>query len=501
MARTNTSKSLMRLILSALLLMCFLLSAFAEEWPLPGHDAGQTSSTDELFIYPLTQQWQLPLNANWMTANIAVKGKTFVATDDPEQSLLAVDVHTGSVVWHKGNLNGHNFLYVGYDDLTDRLYAATVAEVLAVNLEDGTIVKQFSIPRACDWVNGNISDGYLYLVSCSSVSKFDGNGNVIWSYTDSYLGDTGIPAIAAGKVFVGSLNHWTLQAIDANTGQLVWRAQTNGAPYTPPVIGGGLVFIGCQGQGLYSPTVLAYDPNTGQLEYGLVTGFGGTVNYPMSISNEILYFGSADQNVYAFDTRSHALLWSYTMPNDITGPIRVAGDSVFAVADGTLVALDANSGTPLWSFSPVPFGLHSGFVPYEGTLIMPLTDWFLAHGLRAFVTQNGFKLNSNRSDTLVIEPGQQDSLALKVVTTYGFTGTVAITTSTNLPQAVEVTLDRYFVTSTEMLTATVHLTSSLSLTGLIPFTITASSGEMIETLSFQVLPANARQYFPIASKP
>ena len=64
-----------------------------------------------------------------------------------------------------------------------------------------------------------------------------------------------------------------------------------------PVIGDGLVFQGCQGQGAYSPTVMAFDALSGTEKWGVTTGYGGTVRVKMSYANGVLYFGSDDQKI------------------------------------------------------------------------------------------------------------------------------------------------------------------------------------------------------------
>ncbi len=65
-----------------------------------------------------------------------------------------------------------------------------------------------------------------------------------------------------------------------------------------------------------------------------------------------VYIGSNDNNLYAFNASTGALLWSYTTGGEITGaPAVVHGIVYLGSMDGKLYALKAKTGTLLWSYT------------------------------------------------------------------------------------------------------------------------------------------------------
>ena len=69
------------------------------------------------------------------------------------------------------------------------------------------------------------------------------------------------------------------------------------------------------------------------------------------MANGVVYVGSYDQNVYALNANTGALLWKYKTANFIESSPAVANGVVYIASndpDDNLYALDANTGTLLW---------------------------------------------------------------------------------------------------------------------------------------------------------
>jgi outer membrane protein assembly factor BamB len=62
------------------------------------------------------------------------------------------------------------------------------------------------------------------------------------------------PAVAGGVVCVGSQDY-NLYAVDAATGEQRWSFRTADALYGDPVVADGLVYVACDGVGLYAVTL------------------------------------------------------------------------------------------------------------------------------------------------------------------------------------------------------------------------------------------------------
>ena len=139
-----------------------------------------------------------------------------------------------------------------------------------------------------------------------------------------------------------------------------WISQVteNGELPTAPVAAGGLVFVADR-----SGVVRALNAGSGDLVWKNYTA--GPVYYPPAISDDRLFVGSADGKVYSFEAKTGRLLWTFRAgpPEQlipvfgklvsswpVAGGVVVKGETVYASAgitdyDGTyVVALDAKSG-------------------------------------------------------------------------------------------------------------------------------------------------------------
>jgi len=113
--------------------------------------------------------------------------------------------------------------------------------------------------------------------------------------------------VADGVVYVGSSDWFRLNAIDAETGELVWYFNTKGDPWSSPAVADGVVYIGATGGYLY-----AVDTKTGQELWKVRTApalvtvdpvrfDGGVVSSP-TVVDGVVYFGSLDGKLYAVST-------------------------------------------------------------------------------------------------------------------------------------------------------------------------------------------------------
>jgi outer membrane protein assembly factor BamB len=154
----------------------------------------------------------------------------------------------------------------------------------------------------------------------------------------------------------------SVYALNANTGALVWRYQTNTAAYndvgaapviSPPGRNGfadGVVYVTGKDKVVY-----AIDLTTGALiwKYALAVGTHGDLSGAALVNNRI-YLGS-DTGVYALNANTGALIWHvlssdtfYASPA-VTGP---PGQQVLLIADdnnGSLFALNLATGATVWT--------------------------------------------------------------------------------------------------------------------------------------------------------
>ena len=141
----------------------------------------------------------------------------------------------------------------------------------------------------------------------------DWAGTLLWSYetSDDVFSS---PAVSGGVVYVGSRDNG-LYALDASTGDLLWRYETGGNVYleSSPAVSGGVVYVGSRDNRLY-----ALDASTGDLLWRYETG-GSVVSSP-AVSGGVVYVGSREAYLYALDASTGDLLWRYETGGERSSP-------------------------------------------------------------------------------------------------------------------------------------------------------------------------------------
>src|SRR5262249_36391807 len=94
-------------------------------------------------------------------------------------------------------------------------------------------------------------------------------------------------------------------------------------------------------------SLYALDAATGALRWSSGAVWG---NSSPAVANGVVYIGSFDGNVYAFDAVTGDQLWSYTTGDGVQSSPAVAnGEGHLGSTDGNVYALDAVTGVKLWS--------------------------------------------------------------------------------------------------------------------------------------------------------
>jgi outer membrane protein assembly factor BamB len=130
--------------------------------------------------------------------------------------------------------------------------------------------------------------------------------------------------------------------------KLFWKASTKGKVSSSPTVANGVVYVGSDDGNLY-----AFDTNNGATLWNALTG-GSIHSSPAVAPNRVVYAGSDDGYLYAFDPGTgNKPLWTAKTGNSITSsPTLVNGIVYIGSWDKTLYAFNATSGgKPLWTFS------------------------------------------------------------------------------------------------------------------------------------------------------
>ena len=148
------------------------------------------------------------------------------------------------------------------------------------------------------------------------------------------------PLVVDGVLYIGSEDH-QVYTLDASTGELRWRYETEG-DVTPSTVADGVVYAGSEDGHVY-----ALEASTGELirRYQVGTGMPA---FPVAVDG-VIYSGSEDGHVYALDASTGELVWNYEVGDDA---------AVLAVLDGLVLAdtwdesyaLDASTGELRWRY-------------------------------------------------------------------------------------------------------------------------------------------------------
>ncbi len=137
-----------------------------------------------------------------------------------------------------------------------------------------------------------------------STSTAPNTNQTLWSYTTGGFVLESSPAVAGGKVYVGSYDG-KVYALNAITGAFIWSYTIGGYVQSSPAVADGKVYIGSQNGPVY-----ALNADTGALVWSYPMG-GGVVGSPAVVGG-FVYVGSWDWKVYCLNAATGAFVWSYT---------------------------------------------------------------------------------------------------------------------------------------------------------------------------------------------
>jgi outer membrane protein assembly factor BamB/tRNA A-37 threonylcarbamoyl transferase component Bud32 len=177
-------------------------------------------------------------------------------------------------------------------------------------------------------------DQHLYAVNAES-------GNLIWKYqTDG--GIVSRPAVLDDSVYIGSEDN-RLHVVSARSGSLLWTYYTKGPVRSSPFLAHGHVFIGSDDFNVHAINI---NGGRGIWQIDTIAEIRST---PFVTQDEV-YAGNESGEFYCIDFRG-GIKWRYKSKRAITSSAVVAdGMVMFCSLDKHIYALDAKSGYLIWRF-------------------------------------------------------------------------------------------------------------------------------------------------------
>ena len=151
------------------------------------------------------------------------------------------------------------------------------------------------------------------------------------------------PAVASGTVYVGTADQGTetgrVVALDATTGAPAWETPIKSQPASAPVVVGQEVYVATWS----NVTVLDTTDGTVLRALGVAAG-----SDPIAVAENTVY-AVEDDTLVAVDATTGERRWTAAEPFVGTPPV-VAGNAVVIGANGAVVGLDPATGQRLWAY-------------------------------------------------------------------------------------------------------------------------------------------------------
>ena len=133
-------------------------------------------------------------------------------------------------------------------------------------------------------------------------------------------------------------------ALDASSGEEIWRTEA-GLVESAPLVAGGRVFVGS-----WDGSVYALDAGTGQEIWSSSTG--ERIRGGVAVRQGTVFVGSFDESLYAYSARDGEFLWSTPATgNFFSTPVAVRGQVLAGTTGNVLYSFDAETGDQQWTLS------------------------------------------------------------------------------------------------------------------------------------------------------
>ncbi len=301
---------------------------------------------------------------------------TFVVCAARYGAIFAVDREKGQLVWSNAV---DPETYSSPSIVGDVVYICCARGVLALDLATGR--ERWAFKQEATWfrtspavVDGRVivggGDGRVYAVSAA-------DGSLVWR--SDTLGDwiDASASIDEGVVVVSTARRGgrgQLHALELATGSVLWSVPQGDPSFASHAIASGLVF---------SPTgfdnaLVARDLKTGQQRWSFDAG--ANVWSAPAVADGRVFFGNVKGTVFAVDANSGSAVWSFNgkVGGELRGSAVVAGGVLYIGSRKKLFALDTASGALVWSLgvtgTPLNGGLTSSVVPDRGVVYVAGPD-------------------------------------------------------------------------------------------------------------------------------
>ncbi len=325
-------------------------------WAQYQNNPARTGFTEERAApETFVEQWTTEVAGSVMFSSpVIADGRVFLTTDNGRLHVL--DAEDGSSLWSfatGGTLRStphvtDDAVYLGGGD---------DATLYALDQNDGEVRWTYSTgDERLTYATPTEVDGTVYV----STGFGPGNGGFVHA-VDAQSGEQVWrsevgpqiffgPAVADGAVIAASRDTNRIAAFDADTGEELWSHVHDETFISMPTVTDGVMYIGTSTVDFTSGSVLALDATTGDVLWH-TTGHGDSQGNTPVVYGDLVILGShSHSTVSAYDRTTGERVWTQGIGAPVTSAQLVtAGGVLLGGSQGQAVfALDAATGTPLW---------------------------------------------------------------------------------------------------------------------------------------------------------
>ena len=272
------------------------------------------------------------------TSPVYADGTLYVVRSD---GLHAVDADGGDELWHYEAAAGNGDTPAVADGA---VFFASYDGIFAVDADSGDLLWEAE-GEGGDEIALAAADGRVHVNSDGRLVAFDAEtGEEIWrSHNGAFKGQDCTPTVADGVVYAGGVlqrdgeEYPMLRALDAENGDELWLIETAEELCSPPAVSDGIVYA-TGGEG---SLLIAVDAESGDelWEFELPA----TDRPVPAVANGLVYIGDAEGRSPPSTPKRATSCGTLDLGGYARYPV-VAGDAVYALAGGSLIVLDAETG-------------------------------------------------------------------------------------------------------------------------------------------------------------
>ncbi|MFY0654941.1 MAG: PQQ-binding-like beta-propeller repeat protein [Cyclobacteriaceae bacterium] len=313
--------------------------------------------------------WRNPLNKGEARAfqlfsnPVISQGKIFIGSATKE--LYCVDLKSGKLLWKNKT---SDWVRSKPMVIANRVYYATLdGNVGALEFNDTGYKKLWTGQAGHHQIFADLSgtdkgilatssDLYLYSLNPETgkvqwrrsliESTFDENGERIMGDIVAGGGDfQSPPTVKDGTVYVGTPARFVI-AMDAKTGNEIWRFETSGQVSGAPSVHNGRVYFGQQGG---NNEMYCVDAKTGSPIWSSNVGWVWTTSTPDETQ---VYTGTVDGRIIALDIENGEEVWEHLTNGGVYPAPAVDDKRVYTGSwDGQYFAINKKTGKVEWAYS------------------------------------------------------------------------------------------------------------------------------------------------------